>query len=280
MKRYRLKEAFTRTSADVLKSSFANLLKRGIPQDKFNLSDSVTAQPAYRSMKYEDRSEIDDFIDSLPDGPLSSMAFNNAVDKALGSATVSSAVQPSQQGRKLSSTSEIEEMIANLAKTNPEFSKFDITSGMVGGMYSPQSISSLSHGMGPQIRTVFAGEPEFKSVATSKTVGQTYNKRMDPKNIHSKRSFSNINVPTGGRRYFNVTPQMVKETSMLYDVYADELVPQSVFERRNVVYGALIRQGILPPPIEMQNLRRTRVRSESLISKFVSDILFEMLSSR
>ena len=269
MKRRIVREAFTKASSDILKSSFVNLARRGVPQDKYGLADAVSAQPAYKAMKYDDRSDIDDFIDSLPEGPLQTMAFNTMVDKMLGGTVA----QAAGVAKKLTSVGEVNDLVSKLSSTNPEFKRTNITAGTVGGAYSQTSIASLSHGMGPVARTVTAGDPKSISGAVTKVVNQTYRPQMDPKNRHASRAFSDVRVDTGARRFFTVVPHFVDETSTVYDVYADELVPESVFEKRNVVYGALIRQGVLPPPIEMKEMRRTRVQSESLIRSFILESL-------
>lgn len=275
-----IKEAFTRTSADILKSCFTNLSRRGREKNKDNLADEVQMQPAYKSMGYDDRADIDDVIAALPDGELQPMDFNRAVDRALGSATVASAPPSLPTSGKLDSVKAVEDYVKSLAAANPSFKPQQIGRGQVGGAYSAGSIAALSHGMGPVARTVTKGDAKMIRAPEMKTINQTYRPQMDPKNRHLKRAFSDVRVATGNERPFFVTPSYVDETSNLYDVYANEMVPEAVFYARQPIYTKMWKEdGTLPTPIQMQNLRRTGRMSESVLRKFITEFLKESVGA-
>lgn len=281
MRRKRLREVFTKTSADILKACYKNAQRMGSVPSKETIAAEVEKQPVYKSMSYEDKSEIDEFLVSLPGGPLNQLDFNNSVDKNMSTAVASMTSGPQMPMSPLNSAESIESYLRNLpanylkifdAKPS-DFAPTQLSRGQVGGAYSAGSVTGLSHGMGPSVRTVTPGDPKTMSSDIKKTIGQTYTRQMDPKNRHAGRAFSDIRIPTGDRRFFSVTPQLVDETSNVMDIYLGELVPEEVFYRRSRVYGDLFNRKILPSIAEMQSIRNRRSRNESLIRKFIIEML-------
>lgn len=281
MRRKSLKEVFTKTSADILKACYKNAQRMGNVPSKETIAAEVEKQPVYKAMSYEDRSEIDDFLESLPSGPLQQLDFNTSVDRNMSTSVASMTSGPPQPLGPLSRPDLIESYLRSLpdsylsalGASQRDFAPSQVGRGQVGGAYSAGSVAGLSHGMGPSVRTVTPGDSKTISSDINKTIGQTYTRQMDPKNRHVGRAFSDIRIPTGDRRFFSVTPKLVDETSNVYDVYLGELIPEEVFYRRSRVYGDLFSRKILPSIAEMQSIRNRRSRNESLIRKFVLEAL-------
>lgn len=282
MKKKRLREVFTKTSADILKACYKNVQRMGGTPSKETIEAEVEKQPVYKAMNYEERSDIETFLASLPSGPLEQTNFNATVDRNMSASVSSMPGGPPQPLSHLRSVESIESYIRRLpdsylrilGASSRDFEPSQVGRGQVGGAHSATSLAGMTHGMGPLIRTVTHGLKRLGTPAEM-SIGQTYRPQMDPKRVHTKRAFSDVKVPTGDVNSFWAKPKYVQETSNLYDVYMGELVPEQVFNKRNRVYGDLFNRGILPSTAEMQRIRSTKMRNESLIRKFI----FEILSS-